>query len=297
MMGPNTRWSWNGVTVAGDEVKGDGLDRLHSPYGLAVDDDGTLYISDTENHRIVAWKAGATHGDVVAGGNGQGNGLNQLNQPKAVLVDRIHDSLIVSDRGNRRVMRWSLRDNTQDGEVLISNIVSVGLAIDDEGSLYVSDFEKHEVRRYRGEDREGVVVAGGNGRGYASNQLNCPRHLFVDHELSLYISDRDNHRVVKWTRGAKLGLTVAGGRGQGDVPGHLNSPGGLFVDSGGAIYVVDQLHGCIIRWLSALGVAQVVLDTRAQAEQKKPKNLIFDKAGNMYLSAYSTHRIQRHAIV
>ncbi|CAF4403130.1 unnamed protein product, partial [Rotaria magnacalcarata] len=37
--------------------------------------------------------------------------------------------------------------------------------MDDEGSLYVSDTELHEVRRYRTGERYGTVVAGGNGQG------------------------------------------------------------------------------------------------------------------------------------
>ena len=55
---------------------------------------------------------------------------------------------------------------------------SYGFATDDEGSLYVSDYKRHEVRRYARGDRTGVVVAGGNGQGAASNQLNGPRNIF-----------------------------------------------------------------------------------------------------------------------
>ncbi|CAF1682485.1 unnamed protein product, partial [Rotaria magnacalcarata] len=54
------------------------------------------------------WKNGhTTNGQVVAGGNGAGNGLNQLDRPADVLIDKETDSLIVCDRGNLRVVRWS----------------------------------------------------------------------------------------------------------------------------------------------------------------------------------------------
>ena len=46
--------------------------------------------------------------------------------------------------------------------------------MDDEGALYVTDTEKHEVRRYRQGETSGTVVAGGNGRGDGLHQLNGP---------------------------------------------------------------------------------------------------------------------------
>lgn len=90
----------------------------------------------------------------------------------AVLINRFNNTLIVSEGGNRRVTRWSLEQNIgAEGEVIISNVASFGLALDRDGSLYVADFDKNEIHRYGEGDREGVVVAGGNGRGSALNQL------------------------------------------------------------------------------------------------------------------------------
>lgn len=121
-----------------------------------------------------------------------------------MLVDRLHDCLIIGDWENRRVMRWSLQKSQQTGgqaEVIFTDTDSLGLAMDDEGSLHVSEFDKHEVRRYgRGDGRQGRVVAGGNGPGAALNQLEHPRQIFVDADQSVYVSDRDNHRVVKWVK-------------------------------------------------------------------------------------------------
>ncbi|CAF4512990.1 unnamed protein product, partial [Rotaria sp. Silwood2] len=77
----SAKWTQNDVTIAGGQGAGNALNQLNKPHGVYVDDDQTVYIADTNNHRIVAWKPDATSGQVVAGGNGQGNRLNQLNQP------------------------------------------------------------------------------------------------------------------------------------------------------------------------------------------------------------------------
>ena len=38
------------------------MDQLNNPYGLDVDTDGTLFIADQSNHRVVSWAPGATEG-------------------------------------------------------------------------------------------------------------------------------------------------------------------------------------------------------------------------------------------
>ncbi|CAF4769091.1 unnamed protein product, partial [Rotaria sp. Silwood2] len=56
---PDARWQQNGLTVAGGNGYGNGINQLSNPYGLHVDDDQTIYVADWLNHRIVEWKWGA----------------------------------------------------------------------------------------------------------------------------------------------------------------------------------------------------------------------------------------------
>ena len=48
--------------------------------------------------------------------------------------------------------------------------------MDHQRYLYVSDTRKDEVRRYTIGDKNGIVVAGGNGQGNQLNQLNFPTY-------------------------------------------------------------------------------------------------------------------------
>ena len=212
----NARWSPNGVTVAGGNGCGNALNQLNFPYGLDIDDDNqSIVIADTDNHRIVEWKIGASHGKVIAGGRRRGNRLDQLDRPTDVLIDKETNSLFIADRWNRRVVRWSRRQETTQGEIIVDNVECAGLAIDHQRYLYVSDWNKDEVRRYTIGDKNGIVVAGGNGRGDQLNQLNHPTYLFVDKEQAVYVSDTYNHRVMKWNKDDKEGIVVGGGRGRG----------------------------------------------------------------------------------
>ena len=114
-----------------------------------------LSLLTTENDRIVEWKMGASHRRVIAGGQGRGNRLDQVYWPTDVLIDKETNSLFIVDQGNGRVLRWSRRRGTTQGEIIVDNIDCWGLAMDEQRHLYVSDTEKHEVRRYTIGDKNG----------------------------------------------------------------------------------------------------------------------------------------------
>ncbi|CAF2070664.1 unnamed protein product [Rotaria magnacalcarata] len=298
----NANWAQNGVTIAGGHGQGGATNQLNDPYGLFVDDNQTVVIAGFENHRIMQWKNGdTTNGQVVAGGNGYGNGLNQLNGPTDVLIDKETNSLIICDWGNRRVVRWSRRSGTTQGEILIDNIDCWGLAMDEQRYLYASDTGKHEVRRYQLGEKNGTLVAGGNGQGGGLNQLNEPRYLFVDRQQNVYVSDGSNYRVMKWNKGANEGIVVAGGQGEGDAPTQLNDPGGLFVDTLGTLYVVDSGNHRVMRWTQEDRNQGTVIvggnDEGVGANQfNYPIGLSFDRHGNLYVVDQYNHRVQRFSI-
>ncbi|CAM4848181.1 unnamed protein product, partial [Rotaria magnacalcarata] len=298
----NATWTQNGVTVAGGNGDGDDTNQLYWPHGLFVDDDQTVVIADWVNHRIVQWKNGdTTNGQVVAGGNGEGNGLNQLNYPTDVLIDKETDSLIICDRGNRRVVRWSRRSGTTQGEILIGNIDCWGLAMDEQRYLYVSNFAKHEVRRYQLGEKNGTLIAGGNGEDDGLNQLKFPTYLFVDRDHSVYVSDHWNHRVIKWVEGAKEGIVVAGGQRLGNALTQLNYPQGIFVDTLGTLYVADSYNHRVMRWTQGDKKRATVIvcgnGYGAEANQlNRPYGLSFDRHGNLYVVDYGNNRVQRFSI-
>ncbi|CAF4071988.1 unnamed protein product [Rotaria sordida] len=243
---------------------------------------------------------GDTNGQVVAGGNGQGNRLDQLNWPTDVLIDKETDSLIICDRWNRRVVRWSRRSGTTEGEILIDNIVCYGLAMDDQRYLYISHTDKHELRRYQIGDKNGTLVAGDNGKGDRLNQLNWPNYIFVDQQQTVYVSDHNNYRVMKWNKGAKEGIVVAGGQGQGNALTQLSDPEGLFVDTLGTIYVADRINNRVMRWPKGAKQGTVIVGGNGQGaganQFKEPVGLSFDRHGNLYVVDHYNHRVQRFSI-
>ncbi|CAF1366997.1 unnamed protein product [Rotaria sordida] len=296
---PNARWQQNGLTVAGDNRQGNGINQLSNPFGLYVDDDQTIYVADRWNHRVVEWKRGATSGQVVAGGNGEGSGAHQLSEPLDVIVDKQTDSLIICDRSNTRVVRWSRRNRTS-GETIISNIYCVGLAMDENGSLYVVDYRRAEVRLYRRGESQGIVIAGGNESGNRLDQLSIPQYVFVDRNHSVYVTDWRNHRVMKWMKGAKQGTVVAGGKGEENGLIQLSDPQGVIVDQLGTIYVADDGNDRITRWPKGATKGSVIIGGNGRGGQSNqlngPVGLSFDQHGNLYVVDSGNHRVQKFNI-
>jgi hypothetical protein len=83
-------------------------------------------------------------------------------------------------------MQWSRQNNT-NGQIIISDIDCWSLTMDKNGSLYVSDCKKNEVRRWKRGEKNGTRVASGYGKGDHFNPLNEPNYIFVDEDYSLYI--------------------------------------------------------------------------------------------------------------
>jgi sugar lactone lactonase YvrE len=298
-LGTSTNWLENGVTVVGDIGRGEGLNQLSSPLGIYIDDNQTIYIADHWNHRIVACRSEALYSQVVAGGNGEGNRTDQLNGPTDIVIDKAKHFLIISDKGNRRVLRWPFQKDAH-GEKIISDIDCYGIAMDDSGCLYISDTEKHEVRRFSRGEKRGTRVAGGNGQGNRLDQLDYPTYLFVDHEYSVYVSDMNNHRVMKWMKDANKGIVVAGGQGEGNGPGQLPNPCGLAVDRLDNVYVVDGNNHRVMRWSKGATQGDTVAGEYGKGTEayqlNGPTGLSFDQQGNLYVVDWGNNRVQRFDI-
>ena len=298
----NLKWKQYGKTIAGGNGKGDQLNQLNRPYGIYVDHQQQhIYIVDNENHRIVKWKLGENNGQIVAGGNGRGNRIDQLNLPTDVILDENNKSLIISDYGNKRVVRWSLQNPNSDKEILIENIECVGLMMNENGDLFVCDTQNHSVKRWRkGERGEGRIVAGGNGKGDKVNQLNVPTYIFIDGEETVYVSDWSNHRVMKWLKSAKEGIVVAGGQGQGNRLNQLDCSNGLIVNEVGDVYVTDSSNNRIMCWSLGSKEGRVVVGKNVRGEGSNqlnyPIGLSFDVENNLYVADCRNCRIQQFEV-
>ncbi|CAF1054513.1 unnamed protein product [Rotaria sordida] len=282
----NVSWAKRGITVAGSNFSGTALDQLRGPTAILFDlKTNTLYISDNGNARIVTWQLDGKRGSIVAGDNGQGNRTDQLGWISDMLMDPKDGSLIICDAQNRRIIRWSRR--AQEGKILIDKLYCTGLALDDQGLLYVAEHDNHRISRWiLGENiTNDQVVAGGNGKGNRLDQLYEPSAVFVDGNRTVYVADYSNDRIMKWTEGAKQGIII----------GSLRVPRTVHLDQSGNIYSIDGYHSRVVRW-TPKDVNSTVIIGAQQYTLSQATDLAFDQHENVFVSNHGTGRIDKFDI-
>ncbi len=266
-------------TVAGNGQLGSGGDgglainaTLNQPNGIAVDNSGNLYISDTNNHRIRKVNAAGVITTIAGTGIGgfAGDGglatQAQCNTPVGITLDHA-GNLLIADAGNHRIRKVNL------GSGLITTIAGngygsggdggqataaqlnfpTGVALDQAGSLYISDTLNQQVRKV---SATGIITrfAGSGTAGFSGDagpavaaQFSAPGGLTVDAAGNVYIADQGNHRVRKVAADGTI-TTVAGNgtttsqpndEGGAATNAALNAPAGVAVDAAGNLFIAD----------------------------------------------------------
>lgn len=294
----NAKWERHADTVMGGLGRGPMLKRHHTPKGLWVCKNKSILVADCANHRIIEYGPDKKKRK-VAGSRISGYGFSQLFFPTDVVFQESTNNFLICDARNRRVSRWSPGRKVCD-EIIIDKIACYGIAVDSDDNIYVSNIEKHEVRRYAPGDRRGVIIAGGHGRGSRLHQLNGPTYICIGPNKSLYVSDSDNNRVVRWDLEAAEGVIVAGGNGKGRNLSQLDYPAGLVVDRNGTLYIADHWNNRVMRWCKDRDRGERIVgellpgDSRSQING--PEGLRFDQKGNLCVVDGYNHRVQKFKI-
>ena len=78
------------------------MNQLNWPTSLYVDEEQAVYVSDSNDHRVMKWNKGAKEGIAMAGRQGYASALTQLSYPQGLFVDT-SGTIYVADAGNDRV--------------------------------------------------------------------------------------------------------------------------------------------------------------------------------------------------
>lgn len=182
---------------------------LKTPYGLAIDATGNLYIADAGNNVIrkvdaVTKKISTVAGTGTAGSTGDGGAAiaATLNFPYGVAVDVLGNILIL-DKNNNRVRKVTAA--TQKISTIFNNgHVLTGIAVDKLGNIFVSDSTSNTVIRIDRTKFTYQAVAGNGAKGFSGDggaalqaKLNNPRGLYIDALDQVYIADAGNGVIRK----------------------------------------------------------------------------------------------------
>ncbi|CAF3351782.1 unnamed protein product, partial [Rotaria sp. Silwood2] len=293
-------WDTNGETVAGlSGSPGSNSSQLDSPWNIYVDPtNGTLYIADSQNHRIQRWLAGATSGTTIAGTGSSGSGATSFNIPKDVFVDS-SQNIYVADSANNRIQYFPYGNTA--GLTVSSSWVSHGSLWGVQvvnNAIYACDNSNSAIWK------NGSAVAGNQGTGAGATQLNLPQGFAVDTSITVgtvYAVNSQQHTIVKWSAGAAQGTVVAGVDGlAGSDSTHLKYPVSFKLDSYNNMFVVDNNNHRIqlfCQYPIVNTTARTIVGTGVMGQTSQtlhfPAGIALDASLNLYVSDTSNHRVQK----
>jgi len=202
------------------------LDALFNrPCGIALNEEGVIFVADRNNHRIrVISKDGNVRTVAGCGEKGFADGASvkaMFNHPCGIALDK-EGNMFVADEFNHRIRKISQgvvstiagcsHFGDEDGEGTMAKFHSPqGVAVDAEGSIYVSDTWNHIIRKVTQKGDVATVVGtgtAGHNDGNASQAMFFhPDGIALDSKgKQLYVADTHNNRIrkIEWIEGTTL---------------------------------------------------------------------------------------------
>jgi RHS repeat-associated protein len=256
---------------------------LQTPASAAVIlPDGRLVIADRGNHQIrLLSPDGQLLLTIGTGKPGYRDGagpMAQFSQPSSVVFDAARNVVYVGDTGNHVIRRITLGGDVatvagsgkpadRDGTGTSAGFKQPsGVAVDDDGNVYVADTGNHKIRRI---SVAGAVstLAGTGAPGYRDGA--AIQTMFKSPEAvaawngAVYVADTQNHVVRMIVNGVTSTLAGTAHPGLVDGPAanaEFHAPAGIAVRADGTIVIADTrnhrmraIHDGAVRTLAGTG--------------------------------------------
>jgi tripartite motif-containing protein 71 len=220
-------------------------------YGLAVDQQGSLFAVDNGNNRVQKFENSGNF--IILWGN-FGSANANFHNPTGIACDAKGDVYVV-DTNNHRVQKFDGRlgqymlkfGSRGNGEGQFSS--PWGIAVDRvRGYVYVVDSANFRVQKF---DPTGEFIMSWGSFGTGDGQFYFARGIAVDPaDGAVYVVDMGNHRIQKFDTSTNVLPQLITKWGGGIGPGHASSPQaqeagqfrspwGIAVDGTGDVYITD----------------------------------------------------------
>jgi len=312
--------------VAGDTLRDSALESmLNLPQGLVATDDGTVYLSDSDNARVLELPADGTIAVLVDEDLRAPDGLSLDGQGGLLLADPLMQRIYLIDLatgGMAPVAGNGERGSTPDSiDALEAALISPSdVAVGPDGRVYFAETGTHRVRRIE-PDGLLVTVAGRGTPGFAGDGgpareafLNEPTGLIFG-EGFLYIADSGNNRIMAVQLGDSTIAMIAGagtpgfaGDGGPAIEALLDSPTALAIGNDATVlYIADTGNHRIRAMNLATGRISTVAGTGDEefngdllpagaTALSSPRGLGASAFGLLYLSDSGHHVVRRTPI-
>ncbi len=347
-----------GQTDFVSRASGTDASHFNGPNGVAIDPvSRKLFVVDRTNHRILRFGAAddlangaaaeAVFGQSDFAGKSSGVDAAKFNNPIGICFDA-EGRMWVGDFSNNRVLRFDDAASKPSGAAadgvlgqpdFIAKAAAatraglsgpVGVAVDKNGTLWISEFNNHRVTRHNnaatkanGAEADGVLGQPDfitKNTGLDAAKMNNPNSVYSDGAGTLWVTEFTNRRLLRFDNAAAKadGAAADGVLGQPDfttstvatTPSGMNNLRFVTGDAQGTIYVVEEPNQRVLVFRNAQakpngGDADFVLgqnDFLSKLNPQPPTEASFnipraafydDQTKTLWVTDFSNNRVLR----
>ena len=228
---------------------------FYEPWGVAVGPDGSVYVTDTWNHRVQKF---TEEGEPVSTWGQYGQPLQEAPEtkgsfwgPRGVAVDA-EGRVFIADTGNKRIAVFD-----EDGNYLTEFGTAgldpgqfdepVGVAVANDGTVYVTDTWNQRIQSFI-PNEDGTLyfpLQQWDVNGWFGQSLENKPFIAVSEDKHVFITDPEGYRIIEFTENGEF-VRTWGDFGVG--PAEIGLAAGVTVDPEGYVWVTDAGNNRILRY-------------------------------------------------
>ena len=244
-------WGTFADILAGDAPNG----TFNEPWGVAVGPDGSVYVTDTWNHRVQKFTA---DGRFIKTWGQYGQPILELPEsasflwgPRGIAVDA-RGQVFVADTGNKRIVVFD-----KDGNYITEFGTGgfdpgqfdepVGVAIAPSGVVYVTDTWNQRIQAFVPSETGDFYIPTiqWDVNAWFGQSLDNKPFIAVGTNENVFITDPENARVIEFKSNGEF-VRTWGAFGSG--PEEIGLAAGIAIDPLGYIWVTDAGNNRILRY-------------------------------------------------
>ncbi|GEM_PF-380356 len=297
------------------------LAKFNDPCGVVRRKDGTVFVTDRDNHRIRRI-SGAGIVTTISGqkGGGYANGKiadARWTGPWGIVMDA-SSNIYVSEASANRIRKIDAKGNVtlvaggtagfKDGTGSAARLYNPrGLAVREDGLLYVADYHNQRIRQVTPAGK--VTTFAGSGS-YSHSNGNGPQAMFrnpADVEVytlgSLLVADYNNHRIRHITAQGKVSDFAGNGSNSlKDGPAasaSIRYPGSVHADPQGDVWVasinyptIRRIRNGIVTTVAGAGTNGDIDGYGSKSRFNEPWGMTMTPDGTLLIAAAGNHKIR-----